>query len=149
MDEKWDKRFLEMAKLVSTWSKDPTTQVGCVIVSRDRRSVSVGYNGFPPRLNDCPELLIDREYKRTYTLHAEVNAILNSQENLTRGGNHFYLYTTHQPCLDCAKVIASQQGIIRVVYYESHLDERWCSTEGLELLQSVGVGTKGYNENGS
>jgi dCMP deaminase len=43
----WDLRFLTLAKTVSTWSKDPSTKVGAVIVDKNRRVVSLGYNGFP------------------------------------------------------------------------------------------------------
>ena len=44
---KWDMRFLELAALVATWSKDPSTQVGAVIVDSAKRIVSVGFNGAP------------------------------------------------------------------------------------------------------
>jgi deoxycytidylate deaminase len=44
---KWDLRFLELAKLVASWSKDPSTQTGAVFVGRDNGIISVGYNGFP------------------------------------------------------------------------------------------------------
>ena len=42
---KWETRFLEMARLVSGWSKDPSTKVGAVIVRPDKTIASVGYNG--------------------------------------------------------------------------------------------------------
>ena len=48
---KWDKRFLEMAKLVASWSKDPSTQVGAVAV-RNRTVIAQGYNGFPRGVDD-------------------------------------------------------------------------------------------------
>ena len=51
-DEKWDYRFLELCKLVSSWSKDPSTKVGAVIVDQDKRVVSLGYNGFPKGVSD-------------------------------------------------------------------------------------------------
>ena len=53
MDEiGWDYRFLELAQLVSKWSKDPSTKVGAVIVDKNRRILSVGYNGLPKGVKD-------------------------------------------------------------------------------------------------
>ena len=43
---KWDVRFMRMAHEVASWSKDPSTKVGCVLV-KDRKIISMGYNGFP------------------------------------------------------------------------------------------------------
>ena len=51
LSNKWDIRFLEMAKLVASWSKDPSTQVGCVAV-RNRNVIAQGYNGFPRGCDD-------------------------------------------------------------------------------------------------
>jgi dCMP deaminase len=69
MREKWDCRFLEMAELVGSWSKDPSTKVGAVIVDKDRRIVSTGYNGFPQGIADRSELLNDREKKYKLIVH--------------------------------------------------------------------------------
>ena len=49
---KWDNRFLVLAKLIGSWSKDPSTKVGAVIVDQDNKIVSVGYNGFPKNISD-------------------------------------------------------------------------------------------------
>ena len=53
---KWDKRFMEMARLVSTWSScfQPCREVGAVIV-RDKRVMTTGYNGAPQGLRTCKE----------------------------------------------------------------------------------------------
>jgi len=53
-NEKWDRRFLELAKLASTWSKDPSTQVGAVVVNWDKQQEFIGYNGFPSGVEDTP-----------------------------------------------------------------------------------------------
>ena len=45
--DKWQKRFFDLAQLVATWSKDPSSQVGAVIVDDKKRIVSVGFNGLP------------------------------------------------------------------------------------------------------
>ena len=60
--KKWNMRFLEMAKMVGSWSKDPSTQVGAVIVDDDRRVISLGYNGFPKGVADN-QRLDDRKEK--------------------------------------------------------------------------------------
>jgi len=65
---KWDKRFLELAKLIGSWSKDPSTQVGAVIVDENNRLVSVGYNGFPIGIEDN-QRLFDREEKYDIIVH--------------------------------------------------------------------------------
>ena len=53
----WDKRFLNIAKEVSAWSKDPDAKVGAVIVSKSRRILSIGYNGLPAAMPDTDEYL--------------------------------------------------------------------------------------------
>jgi len=68
--EKWDRRFLEMAGLVASWSKDPSTQVGAVIVRPNKTIVSVGYNGFPRAVRDDQSLYQDRPTKLMRTVHA-------------------------------------------------------------------------------
>ena len=63
MSEKWDIRFLELAKHISGWSKDPSTKVGCVVVGGDREIRSTGFNGFPRGINDDEDRLTDRDKK--------------------------------------------------------------------------------------
>ena len=118
--EKWDRRFLEMAALVATWSKDPSTKVGAVIVRPDKTVCSVGFNGFPRGVPDAEEWLLDRATKYAYTVHAEINAILTSNEPV-RGTT---LYTTFHPCSGCAPVIV-QAGITRVVVLADEPPQRW------------------------
>lgn len=107
----WDERFLALAKLVSSWSKDPSTKVGAVVVRPDRTVVSLGYNGFPRGTEDYHQLLNDRETKLRRTVHAEVNAILTAAEKLS--GCSLYVTPLH-PCAACAGIII-QSGIKRVV----------------------------------
>ena len=52
---KWDERFLELAKQIASWSKDPSTQVGCVVVGPDREIRSTGFNGLPRGIEDSEE----------------------------------------------------------------------------------------------
>ncbi len=64
------------------WSKDPTTKVGALIVDRDWRPVSQGYNGFPKGIEDTEERLNDREVKWKMTVHAEINALIFARQSI-------------------------------------------------------------------
>ena len=116
---RWDMRFLDMAKLISSWSKDPSTQVGSVIVDSNNRVVSVGYNGFPQGISD-DNRLDNRETKYKMIVHAECNALLFAQRPLE--GCVVYTYP-FMPCPTCASMII-QSGISGVVSYINK-DERW------------------------
>lgn len=108
--DKWDERWLLAAKEVASWSKDPSTQVGCVIVDPElQRRAGEGFNGFPRFMSDAPELYNEREIKYSRTLHAELNAVLFAKK--TEGCT---AYVTHPPCTNCALVLI-QSGISRVV----------------------------------
>ena len=112
MLDKWDHRFLELAKHISTWSKDPSTKVGAVITSTDsRRVVSTGFNGFPQGVEDQVERLENREIKYEMVAHAELNALLFAGDR-AQGGT-LYVYPL-PPCARCAVTII-QAGIKRVV----------------------------------
>jgi dCMP deaminase len=107
---KWDNRFMDMARMVAGWSKDPSTKVGAVIVSPDRRHFFWGYNGFPTGVEDDPELLKDREEKYPRILHAETNALLMADQPIIG----WTIYCTLAPCSSCAAQII-QKGITRIV----------------------------------
>lgn len=107
---KWDKRFLELAELVSTWSKDPSTKVGAVL-TRGKHVVSLGFNGFPPSIPDKEEWLNNRELKYERVVHAEMNAILNSAQPVK--GCTLYLYPLFS-CKECAKLIIAA-GVNEVI----------------------------------
>jgi dCMP deaminase len=108
-DVKWDTRFMNLARHVAQWSKDPSTKCGAVIVNR-RRVVSLGFNGFAAGTSDEAELYLDREYKNATVIHCEENAIIQAQTSV-RG---YTMYLTGMSCGRCtARVI--QAGIDRVV----------------------------------
>lgn len=110
---------MDMARLVASWSKDPSSQVGAVI-TRGKFVVSVGFNGFPQGIADSDERLENREIKYPTILHAEVNAILSARQDIR--GCSLYV-TPYMPCPQCAAVIV-QSGIARIVYTPSE-NERW------------------------
>ena len=121
---KWDKRFLDMAKLVSTWSKDPSTQTGAVIVRPDKSVASVGFNGFPRGMPDHDELYDLRSEKYSRIIHCEMNAMQFAQDASLLG---YTLYT--YPFLSCDRcyVHMLQSGITRFVAPKCppELEERW------------------------
>lgn len=116
---KWDKRFLGLAKTISTWSKDPSTKVGAVIVDKNRRIVSIGFNGYARGVDDA---IHERSEKLRRTIHAEENAILFARRDI----EGCTIYVTHPPCGTCAAKII-QTGIERVVWLglDDDMAERW------------------------
>jgi len=107
--DKWNHRFYELAKLVSTWSKDPSTKVGAVIVNDDKQVLSLGYNGFPRGVFDGNSRYQEREVKYRFVVHAERNALDNALMDV-RGAS---MYVTHFPCRECTKGII-QRGIKKI-----------------------------------
>lgn len=108
---KWDHRSLALAKLVASWSKDPSTKCGAVI-TRGKRIVSVGFNGLPENIKDEERFLANRLIKLKCILHAEENAITFSKSDLT--GCSIYTWP-FQPCSHCASLII-QSGIKCVTF---------------------------------
>lgn len=134
---KWDKRFLQLAQLVASWSKDPSTKVGAVVVNNFNKVYGLGYNGFPKGVEDADERLNDRPTKYKLVVHAEINAILNAGINADGGTIYVWPAFGNPPlCSSCAKAVI-QAGIYRVVGYKPDVDEataeRW--REELEAAQ--------------
>jgi dCMP deaminase len=112
----WDNRWMDMAELVSTWSKDRSRKTGAVIVDARNVLIAVGWNGFPRGLNDDAPERHDRPAKYQWTEHAERNAIYNAAAsgNSTTGCR---MYLSWYPCADCARAII-QAGITELVAVE-------------------------------
>lgn len=110
MSEKWHKRFLALAANVATWSKDPSTQVGCVLVNSKLQVVAMGYNGFPRGVGDEKERYDDRPTKYAMVVHAEANAILNAVGSVQGA----VAYVTHRPCASCSGLLI-QAGIRSII----------------------------------
>jgi dCMP deaminase len=117
---KWDERFVELAKLVGSWSKDPSTQVGAVVVDANNRIISIGFNGFPKGVDDNADKLLDRDVKYNTIVHAEANALMFANKSVE--GCTLYTWP-FQPCSRCAGLII-QAGIKRVVSVKNSGD-RW------------------------
>lgn len=139
----WDEYFMGIALLSAQRSKDPSTQVGVCIVSRENKILSVGYNGMPTGCRD-DDMPWERsgarlETKYPFVCHAELNAILNCETSL-KGSR---IYTSLFPCNECAKAII-QSGISEVVY----LSDKYADTDDTKaskiMFNMTGVAYKRY-----
>lgn len=138
MSQNKDARFLRTALSVARiWSKDPSTQVGAVVVGATPNLVAWGYNGFPPGVEDRAELLADREARLSLTLHAEVNALANATFPVHT------IYVTHCPCENCALHILAARTVQRVVYLKADtaFEKRWAAAiaGSRALLKKAGI----------
>lgn len=113
---KWNNFWMGVAQHAATLSKDPSTQVGAVIVSKDNRQCSIGYNGFPAGVSE-ESYKWERPLKYDYAIHAEENAIINSPFD-TKGCK---LYCTHKPCHRCLGRI-NNAGIKEVYYFHDYVN---------------------------
>ena len=112
--KKWGDRYLGLAREVSTWSKDPSTKVGAVVIGNNGEVLTQGFNGFPRGISDNSARLKDRERKYKLVVHAEMNAIYNAGLNgISLDGSTLYVYGL-PVCNECAKGII-QVGIKKVV----------------------------------
>ena len=139
MSNKWDIRFLEMAKLVASWSKDPSTQVGAIAV-RNRTVIAQGYNGFPRGVDDHELYYLNKAIKYKRIVHAEMNAIYNAAENGVSLKDST-IYVIGLPiCHDCAKGLI-QAGISRVVTPEQEIPENWQESisSSISMFKEAGV----------
>lgn len=111
MDQKWDTRFLALARLVASWSKDPSTKAGAAIVDANRRILSVGFNGFPQAMPDHDDRYANRDEKYSRIVHCEVNALIFAGR-LPAGTT---LYTW--PFMSCDRCVVQmlQAGVRRFV----------------------------------
>lgn len=132
MDSKWMNRFMDMAELVATWSKDPSTKVGAVAVDDDHRILAVGYNGFPRGVDDTENRLCDRPTKYSLTTHAEANLVAAAARTGTSLENATLVVSSLYPCSNCAGMIV-QAGIRRVIAPEI-ANERWMDSNRMAQI---------------
>lgn len=141
--KKWDRRFMDMAKMVASWSTCARhgRQVGAVIV-RGKRVIATGYNGAPSGVTSC----IDKGYclrdklhiqsgtraEICFATHAEQNALVQAAK-LGISADGATIYVTHRPCVICTKLLINA-GIKRIVYAYSYPDEF-----SVELLRQAGI----------
>ncbi len=145
----WDEYFMGVAMLSGMRSKDPNTQVGCCIVSQDSKILSMGYNGLPKGCSD-DEFPWGREgedpleTKYVYTVHSELNAILNYRGGSLEGAK---LYVSLFPCNECAKAII-QSGIKEVIYDSNKYDGTPSVQASMRMFDAAGVRYHQYHRTG-
>jgi len=127
----WDQYFLNIARVIATRSHDAETQVGALLVDANHRLLATGYNGFPPGCDD-EKLPNTRPEKYPYMVHAEINAIASSRQDL-KGST---LYVTLSPCCECVKAIITA-GVARVVFPSYYANDD--STFAINFLKNCGV----------
>lgn len=148
--DKWDKRFIELAQTIGTWSScfKEDRNIGAVIV-RNKRILTTGYNGAPAGIKSCNEkgmcLRIEKgiesgtHHEFCYAIHAEQNAIIQAAK-IGVSIEGATLYCTHQPCTICTKMIVNS-GIARLVYLHPYPDEF-----SRTLLEESGIIVEQYKE---
>lgn len=147
---KWDRRFMEMAELVATWTSccQENRRIGAVIV-KNKRIMTTGYNGAPAGVTTCKErgeclrrkmgIASGTRQEVCYATHAEQNAIIQAAKmGVNIDGSA--LYCTHQPCSQCAKMIINA-GIERVIYKHGYPDEF-----SMALFKEAGVRIERYKD---
>ena len=142
--DKWDKRFMEIAKQVGTWCTCHRHAVGAIIV-KDKRIIATGYNGAPAGVENCLErgyCLRDKlkiasgtKAEMCYAVHAEQNAIVQAAK-LGISVEGATMYVTHQPCSMCTRIIINS-GVKRIVYGLEYPDEF-----SLNILNEAGISLK-------
>jgi dCMP deaminase len=117
----WDEYFMQIAHTVGTRATCPRASVGCVL-AREHRILTTGYNGAPRGVAHCTEVgcSLDNGHCLRAT-HAEANAVV---QGALHGVSlqHAVAYCTHQPCVNCSKLLISA-GVIKIVYDEAYPDE--------------------------
>jgi dCMP deaminase len=111
-----DEKYMGLAFFYASFSKDPATQMGSVIV-KDNKVVGIGYNGPPSQYND-EEIDWSRPLKYKNIIHSEINAINYADRDKLVGS---MIYITGKPCAACMlQIVAS--GIFKVIYFNSKHD---------------------------
>lgn len=141
---KWDNHFLKLALNHASLSKDPSTKVGAIIVTKDRDFISAGFNGLPRKLKDTEERINNRELKLLLSVHAEINSVLAAAKlGIKINDCTMYLAAINKdgtiwgsaPCTRCLVEIL-QTGISKIVTYEkTNVPDRW--VKDLEFSRSL------------
>ena len=131
--KKWADRYMKLAQVISTWSKDPSTKVGAIVVGHNGEILSQGYNGFPRKIKDTNNRLNNRSEKYKYIIHAEMNAIFNASLNgVSLQNSSIYIYGL-PICHECAKGII-QVGIKNVIIHKQ-IKDNW--QESCQIAQEM------------
>jgi len=139
----WDECFMQMAHIIASRSKDPSTQAGAVIVSQNNVVIGLGYNGMP-RGVEGDQFPWDRtgdflNTKYAYVCHSEENAIYNANGST----KNCKIYCTLFPCNECVKALI-QNGITEVIFESDkyHDQDIWVASR--RMLDASGIKYRQY-----
>ena len=137
--------FLQISHTIAKRSKDPSTQLGAVIVGPDHEIRSTGYNCFPRGIDDEVPERYERPEEYKWVEHAERNAIYNAARMGTPLKDCI-IYVPWFPCTDCARAII-QVGIVEVVIEDTEVPDRWREdfTRSLQMFSEAGVNVRRLN----
>lgn len=140
MRKSWDSYFMKITEMVASRSTCDRALVGCVLVNRDHRIVSTGYNGSVsgnPHCDDVGHTM--RDGHCIATIHAEMNAILYcAKEGIPTKGT--ICYVTHFPCLNCTKALI-QAGICEIIYKDDYRVDDYA----VELFEKNNIPVRKYD----
>lgn len=138
---KWDIRYLNLARQIAKWSKDPSRQIGAVAVGSKGQVLAQGFNGFPRGIADSPERYENRAIKYKYVVHAEMNCIYNATYNgVSLDGSDMYVWGLPM-CSDCAKGVI-QVGVKRVLWgTDKVIPDTWLDSldTTINMMNEAGV----------
>ena len=146
---RWVEYFYNIANEVKNKSKDERTQIGAVIVGKNKEIVSTGYNSFPRGIDDYQKERQERPEKYYWFEHAERNAIYNAARiGVSTKGCTMYL-TCGMVCADCARAIINA-GIVRIFLKRGGgaKSDKWVeSAERSEMMfEEAGVSVQYYDD---
>lgn len=142
----WDSYFMNVAILTSLRSKDNNTKVGACLADFHNRIIGCGYNGLPSHLDESKfptsrdSSLPYNATKYAYTIHAEMNALLNCTVYDLKDSK---LYVTLFPCCDCVKMIL-QKGISEIIYLSDKYHDEPHYIASRKLLDEAGITYRQY-----
>ena len=125
----WEEYALSLALTASQRSEDPYMKVGACALNKENMVLGVGYNGLASGKGVSEAFWGDRNYRRPFMIHAEVNCL-----SLFKKGEAKLLACTLMPCAACATMIASY-GINTVIYQDIY--ER--DTKALGIFDFYGI----------
>jgi dCMP deaminase len=111
----FDEMAVKFAIAASERSEDPYKKVGCAVLNKEGRVLSIGYNGLTSKKDTCPQFWEDREHRRNFVIHAETNALAC----ISRYDKPYLIATSLLPCSSCAINIVSH-SIKKVIYLEDY-----------------------------
>ena len=147
---KWSERYLNLAKEISTWSKDPSKKIGAVAVGSKGQVLSQGFNGFPRGIKDTDKRLNVREEKYKFVVHGEMNCIYNACNNGTSlDGATLYVYGL-PVCSECAKGVI-QVGIKKVIMQYDEPVPQWEKSYETtkQMFQEAGIIAIRFDKDGN